>query len=37
AVDGSSTFSNEWEDDKATNGSVSLAYDVEGDESESTR
>ncbi|PNX80494.1 WRKY transcription factor, partial [Trifolium pratense] len=37
AVDGSSTFSNEGEDDQATNGSVSLAYDVEGDESESKR
>ncbi|XP_024966449.1 probable WRKY transcription factor 34 isoform X1 [Cynara cardunculus var. scolymus] len=38
AVDGSSTFSNdEEEDDRATHGSVSLAYDGEGDESESKR
>ncbi|WJX36511.1 WRKY transcription factor [Trifolium repens] len=36
-VDGSSTFSNEGEDDQATNGSVSLGYDAEGDESESKR
>lgn len=38
AVDGSSTFSNEEEeDDRATHGSVSLGYDNEGDESESKR
>nr|WCL15192.1 WRKY16347 [Atractylodes chinensis] len=38
AVDGSSTFSNdEEEDDRATHGSVSLGYDGEGDESESKR
>ncbi|GAU16356.1 hypothetical protein TSUD_117050 [Trifolium subterraneum] len=37
AVDVSSTFSNEGDDDQATNGSVSLAYDAEGDESESKR
>ncbi|KAL8255126.1 hypothetical protein R6Q59_033347 [Mikania micrantha] len=37
AVDGSSTFSNEEEDDHATHGSVSLDYDGEGDESESKR
>lgn len=37
-VDGSSTFSNEEEeDDRATHGSVSLGYDGEGDESESKR
>ncbi|XP_023736797.1 probable WRKY transcription factor 2 [Lactuca sativa] len=37
AVDGSSTFSNDEEDDRATHGSVSLGYDGEGDESESKR
>lgn len=38
AVDGSSTFSNEEEeDDQGTHGSVSLGYDGEGDESESKR
>nr|AGR40498.1 WRKY2 transcription factor [Artemisia annua] len=38
AVDGSTTFSNdEEEDDRATHGSVSLGYDGEGDESESKR
>lgn len=38
AVDGSSTFSNdEEEDDRATHGSVSLGYEGEGDESESKR
>ncbi|CAL5201125.1 unnamed protein product [Lathyrus oleraceus] len=38
AVDGSSTFSNEEEeDDQGTHGSVSLGYDAEGDESESKR
>ncbi|GFS41374.1 WRKY DNA-binding protein 2 [Actinidia rufa] len=38
AVDGSSTFSNEEdEDDRATHGSISLGYDAEGDESESKR
>ncbi|CAK9157812.1 unnamed protein product [Ilex paraguariensis] len=38
AVDGSSTFSNEDdEDDRGTHGSVSLGYDGEGDESESKR
>lgn len=38
AIDGSSTFSNdEEEDDRATHGSVSLGYDGEGDESESKR
>lgn len=37
AVDGSSTFSNEEEDDRVTHGSVSLGYDGEGDESESKR
>lgn len=37
ALDGSSTFSNEEEDDRATHGSVSLGYDGEGDESESKR
>ncbi|KAL8208964.1 hypothetical protein R6Q57_008376, partial [Mikania cordata] len=37
AVDGSSTFPNEEEDDHATHGSVSLDYDGEGDESESKR
>ncbi|XP_057485682.1 probable WRKY transcription factor 2 [Actinidia eriantha] len=38
AVDGSSTFSNEEdEDDQATHGSISLGYDGEGDESESKR
>ncbi|KAM1276501.1 hypothetical protein ACFX13_029706 [Malus domestica] len=37
-VDASSTFSNdEEEDDRGTHGSVSLAYDGEGDESESKR
>ena len=37
-VDASSTFSNdEDEDDRGTHGSVSLAYDGEGDESESKR
>ncbi|KAL2473186.1 putative WRKY transcription factor 2 [Forsythia ovata] len=37
-VDGSSTFSNdEDEDDRGTHGSVSLAYDGEGDESDSKR
>ncbi|WVZ01440.1 hypothetical protein V8G54_027509 [Vigna mungo] len=38
AVDASSTFSNEEdEDDQGTHGSVSLGYDGEGDESESKR
>ncbi|XP_011097673.1 probable WRKY transcription factor 2 isoform X2 [Sesamum indicum] len=38
AVDGSSPFSNDEEDDdQATHASVSLGYDVEGDESESKR
>ena len=38
AVDRSSTFSNEEEeDDQGTHGSVSLGYDAEGDESESKR
>ncbi|KAK4278512.1 hypothetical protein QN277_016349 [Acacia crassicarpa] len=38
AVDGSSTFSNdEDDDDRATHGSVSGGYDGEGDESESKR
>ncbi|KAH6786215.1 hypothetical protein C2S52_005767 [Perilla frutescens var. hirtella] len=38
AVDGSTTFSNdEDDDDRATHGSVSLGYDGEGDESESKR
>nr|XP_043619052.1 probable WRKY transcription factor 2 [Erigeron canadensis] len=38
AVDGSTTFSNdEEEDDRATHGSVSLGYDGEGDESESKK
>ncbi|MFS7946509.1 putative transcription factor WRKY family [Helianthus anomalus] len=37
AVDGSSTFSNDEEDDRATHGSVSLGHDGEGDESESKR
>ncbi|KAI5674610.1 hypothetical protein M9H77_14974 [Catharanthus roseus] len=38
AVDASSTFSNDEEDDdRATHGSVSLGYDGEGDESESKR
>ncbi|KAF5961289.1 hypothetical protein HYC85_002498 [Camellia sinensis] len=38
AVDASSTFSNEEdEDDRATHGSVSLGYDAEGDESDSKR
>ncbi|KAK9057151.1 hypothetical protein SSX86_024518 [Deinandra increscens subsp. villosa] len=38
AVDGSSTFSNdEEEDDRATHCSVSVGYDGEGDESESKR
>lgn len=38
AIDGSSTFSNdEEEDDRGTHGSVSLGYDGEGDESESKR
>ncbi|KAI7733194.1 hypothetical protein M8C21_022346 [Ambrosia artemisiifolia] len=36
-VDGSSNFSNDEEDDRATHGSVSLGYDGEGDESESKR
>ncbi|CAA2997525.1 probable WRKY transcription factor 2 isoform X1 [Olea europaea subsp. europaea] len=35
-VDGSSTFSDD-EDDRGTHGSISLAYDGEGDESESKR
>lgn len=38
AVDGSSTFSNDEDDeDRGTHGSVSLGYDGEGDESESKR
>ncbi|CAK8564751.1 unnamed protein product [Lathyrus sativus] len=38
AVEGSSIFSNEEEeDDQGTHGSVSLGYDAEGDESESKR
>ena len=37
AVDGSSTFSNEEEDDQGTHASVTLGYDAEGDESESKR
>ncbi|KAK9070629.1 hypothetical protein SSX86_011031 [Deinandra increscens subsp. villosa] len=37
AVDVSSTFSNEEDDDRATHGSASIGYDGEGDESESKR
>ncbi|CAL0310975.1 unnamed protein product [Lupinus luteus] len=37
AVDASSTFSNEDEDDRGTHGIVSLGHDGEGDESESKR
>ncbi|XP_071725738.1 probable WRKY transcription factor 2 [Rutidosis leptorrhynchoides] len=38
AVDGSTTFTNDdEEDDRATHGSVSLGYDNEGDETESKR
>ncbi|OIW13262.1 hypothetical protein TanjilG_25741 [Lupinus angustifolius] len=37
AVDGSSTFSNEDEDDRGTHGSISLGHDGEEDESESKR